>query len=83
MRVSLGLVLLVTLAGFGCTPPCNHDAICSIHGTPPNTTVCDGSDYKGCGDGNRGQVIGCVHTNEQAVCTVDGWTFEPTTASGP
>ena len=83
MRASLfALVLAVTCGGLACTPPCNHDAICAVHGTPPDTTICDGSDYKGCDKGNLGQVISCIHTNEEVVCSPDGWAFQPT-ASAP
>ena len=80
MRVFLSTIAALALvaAAFGCTPPCNSAAVCAVNGQNENATVCDGKDYVSCTDKNRGQVISCVHQPEHAVCTPQGWTFEPT-----
>jgi hypothetical protein len=61
----------------GCGGVCGHSNACAVEGQPPDLKICDGSDYRSCGDGNRGQAVSCVHGAQQAVCTLEGWTFQP------
>ena len=63
----------------GCGPVCDSSNKCAVSGHPPDVRVCDGSDFRSCGDGNRGQQVGCTNSPKQAVCTPDGWAFENAT----
>jgi len=68
------LVSLVT----GCGPACNPSNACAVTGAPgPEQLVCDGNDNVACNDEDRGKVINCGR-NQRAVCSPDGWAFEPT-----
>jgi hypothetical protein len=81
MRLVLGLcaVLSVSIVTTGCGPACNAASACAVTGAPgPDQQVCDGSDNITCNDGNRGKVIDCGKRNQRAVCTPNGWAFEPT-----
>jgi hypothetical protein len=68
------LFLLILVAG--CGPACDSSNVCAVTGHPPDVQLCDGNDYRSCSDGNRGQVVSCVHTSKQAVCSPDGWAFQ-------
>jgi hypothetical protein len=70
--LSMLLLLLVP----ACGPPCDNANRCAVSGHPPDVRVCDGEEYRQCGDGNRGQVVSCVSSPKEAICTPGGWTFE-------
>jgi hypothetical protein len=81
MLASLGYAIRValvatTLAAAGCGSICNGQNVCAVTGSGDDIQVCDGGDFRGCGDGNRGQVIQCAQDFRRAVCTTNGWTFE-------
>ena len=78
MRLSFGFLSLVTVALTGCGPACNSSNICSVSGSPGDQAVGDGSDFRGCNDGDRGLTINCMTRNQRAVCSPNGWAFEPT-----
>jgi hypothetical protein len=77
----LRLFLVVTVAAvtLGCGPACNSSSVCSVTGAPgADEQVCDGSGFVSCPDDNRGAVINCQNRNQRAVCSPNGWAFEPT-----
>ena len=71
--VALGLSLGVA----GCGALCNTDNACATTGMPGSIQICDGSDFKSCGDSNRGQTVLCPKIAERAICSPNGWTVEP------
>jgi hypothetical protein len=75
---SLLAALICCSALLGCDSPCRKGGECSVVGMGREARVCDGDNYRECGDKNRGQVIGCVARPQEAVCTIDGWAFQPT-----
>ncbi len=75
--VALGLSLAA-----GCGPRCDQSSLCAVVGTGDNIQICDGNDYKSCGDNNRGQTIPCVHQQQVAECSPTGWTFLSTAPGG-
>lgn len=76
-----GFVLLVGAGAVGCGAPCNHANLCAVTGMGDNMEVCDGNGFRPCDDHNRGLAIGCGTRPQQAVCTLSGWTFQPTAAA--
>jgi hypothetical protein len=74
-----GLRLLLAASAIalaGCGSICNAQNLCAVTGSGDDVQVCDGGDFRACGDGNRGQVINCPRDFKRAVCTTNGWTFE-------
>ena len=75
-RFLFSLIGLAGLAQAGCGPHCDRAHVCAVDGRPPNVEVCDGDEFRTCGNGNRGAQIDCGEAPRRAVCTLDGWTFE-------
>jgi len=78
-RLSIPLVALfaLMLLAPGCGPPCTKAGICGVDGNGSDIAVCDGDNYVKCEDATRGKVIGCDPKPQEAVCTPNGWAFEP------
>jgi hypothetical protein len=76
-RIATLVLAAATLAVAGCGPQCNSSSVCAVVGSGSDIQVCDGSDYRSCNDGNRGEQVPCVHRPEIALCTTTGWTFVP------
>ena len=81
-RWALSLVVFAVALAAGCGPNCNQASVCAVIGTGADIRVCDGGDYRDCGNGNRGQTVSCSQRAEVAICTTTGWTFVPT-GNGP
>jgi hypothetical protein len=79
MRIAW-LVLAATLVT-ACGPICNRGALCAVTNgnDPKQEEVCDGDDFRRCEDKNRGMIIACENKALEAVCTPDGWSFQPGT----
>jgi hypothetical protein len=74
------------LLPLGCGPLCDPGHRCAVaagQAGPAAITVCDGSDFRACGDGNRGATITCGTMERRAICTPSGWTFENTGVPPP
>jgi hypothetical protein len=83
-RVLIWILVSGLFTAAACGPRCDHSSVCAVVGAGTAEQVCDGSDYRSCGDSNRGQMIPCVHTPQTAECTPTGWTFTTTPPpSGP
>jgi hypothetical protein len=80
----LGALGLFVTAVAGCGAPCNSSSVCAVSGgTGADEQVCDGSDNRLCNDEDRGLTIACKSRAEVAVCTPNGWAFQPAgTGSG-
>jgi|GEM_PF-2735241 len=83
MRFGLLITVFITVfvslfAVAGCGALCNSDNACATTGMPGETQICDGSSFRSCDDGNRGQTVSCPKVSERAVCSPHGWTIEVT-----
>jgi hypothetical protein len=76
--LALPALLSLGLGLAGCGAACNHANLCAVTGMGDNLEVCDGNGFRPCNDGDRGLAIGCATRPEQAVCTPNGWAFQPT-----
>jgi hypothetical protein len=70
---SLVSILLFAAA---CGPLCDRSSKCALTGHGSDVQLCDGSDFRSCGDGNRGQVVTCDKSPQEAVCAPSGWAFQ-------
>jgi hypothetical protein len=74
-------VLFAASLTAACGPVCNRGALCAVidgSGTAEKE-VCDGDGFRRCENKNRGMVIACENKALEAVCTNDGWSFQPGT----
>jgi len=77
IRLALAASALALAVGLGaCGSICNGQNVCAVTGAGDDVQVCDGGDFRPCGDGNRGQTLVCSRDFKRAVCTSKGWTFE-------
>jgi hypothetical protein len=69
-------LLFTLLAAGGCSSNCDKSSLCAITGDLDSLQVCDGTGFKLCAAGNRGQVIVCPSVGQRATCTAGGWVFD-------
>jgi hypothetical protein len=84
MSTFLGAVVLTVAFGvgaIGCGAACDRSNLCAVTGNGDNVEVCDGNGFRACDDNDRGLTVACVTRPQQAVCTPNGWAFQPTAAT--
>ena len=69
-------LLLALFAAGGCSSNCDKSNLCAVTGDIDALQVCDGTSFKLCAAGNRGQVILCPSVGQKATCTSSGWVFD-------